>query len=94
MARLVPLSLRGKSAQGLSRIFAREIWRLQGLPPWGPIYTLNETELEELRNWLKNMTEMGATRPSKAPCRAPVPFVPKAHGRGLPLCIDYCGLNY
>ena len=25
-------------------------------PPWGPIYPLNETELEELRKWLKKMT--------------------------------------
>ena len=29
-------------------------------PPWGPISALNEVELEELRNWLKKMTEMEA----------------------------------
>ena len=29
-------------------------------PPWGPIYPLNEMELEELRKWLKKMTDMGA----------------------------------
>ena len=25
------------------------------VPPWGPIYALNEAELEELRKWLKRM---------------------------------------
>ena len=27
--------------------------------PWGHIYPLNETELEELRKWLKKMMDMG-----------------------------------
>jgi transposase InsO family protein len=62
-------------------------------PPWGPIYALNETELIELRKWLKNMLDMGAIRPSKSPCAAPILFVPKPHGRGLRLCVDYRGLN-
>lgn len=62
-------------------------------PPWGPIYPLNELELEVLRNWLKKMTDMGAARPSKSPCSSPVLFVPKGHGRGLRLCVDYRGLN-
>ena len=62
-------------------------------PPWGPIYALNETELAELRDWLKRMTDMGAIQRSKAPCSSPVIFVPKGHDRGLRLCIDYRGLN-
>ena len=62
-------------------------------PPWGPIYPLNEVELEELRNWLKKMTEMGAVRQSKSECSSPMLFVPKGHGRGLRLCIDYRGIN-
>ena len=37
-------------------------------PPWGPIYPLNEMELEELRKWLKKMTDMGAVRQSKSAC--------------------------
>ena len=52
-------------------------------PPWGPIYPLNETELEELRKWLKKMTDMGAVRESKFSCSSPMLFVPKGHGRGL-----------
>ena len=62
-------------------------------PPWGPIYPLNETEVEELRNWLKKMTDMGAVRQSKAACSSPMLFIPKGHGRGLRLCIDYRGIN-
>ena len=62
-------------------------------PPWGPIYALNETELEELRNWLKKMTDMGAVRKSKSACSSPMLFLPKGHGRGLQLCIDYRGIN-
>ena len=62
-------------------------------PPWGPIYPLNETELEELRNWLKKMTDMGAVRQSKSACSSPMLFIPKGHGRGLCLCIDYRGIN-
>ena len=63
------------------------------LPPWGPIYPLNETELEELRKWLKKMTAMGAVRESKSACSCPVLFVPKDHGRGLRLCIEYRAIN-
>src|SRR5258706_1655428 len=62
-------------------------------PPWGPIYPLNEVEKAELRKWLKKMTEMGAVRPSKSSCSSLMLFVPKGHGRGLRLCIDYRGLN-
>jgi hypothetical protein len=62
-------------------------------PPWGLMYPLNETELQALRDYLKEMLELGKIRPSKSPTAAPIIFVPKAHGRGLRLCIDYQGLN-
>jgi hypothetical protein len=62
-------------------------------PPWGPMYPLNETELQALRDYLKEMLELGKIRPSKSPTAAPIIFVPKAHGRGLRLCVDYRGLN-
>ena len=29
-------------------------------PPWRPIYSLNRTDLGELRKWVEKMTEMGA----------------------------------
>jgi hypothetical protein len=62
-------------------------------PPWGPVYTLNEVELETLRQWLKEMLWMGKIRPSKSPAVAPILFIPKPHGRGLRLCVDYQGIN-
>lgn len=62
-------------------------------PPWGPIYPLSERQLEALRDWLKDMLDTGKIRPSKSPAGAPILFVPKPHGRGLRLCVDYRGLN-
>jgi hypothetical protein len=35
----------------------------------------------------------GKIRPSKSPAAAPILFVPKPHGRGLRLCVDYRGIN-
>ena len=36
---------------------------------------------------------MGAVRESKSACYSPMLFVPKGHGRGLQLCIDYRVFN-
>jgi hypothetical protein len=63
------------------------------VPPWGPIYALSEAELEALREWLKDMLRTGKIRRSTSSAGAPILFVPKAHGRGLRLCVDYRGLN-
>jgi hypothetical protein len=52
-------------------------------PPWGPVYALNEVELQILREWLKEMLRTGKIKPSKSPAAAPILFVPKPHGRGL-----------
>ncbi len=62
-------------------------------PPFGPLYSLSEKELEILRDDLKTMLASGKISPSKSPAGSPVLFVPKPHGRGLRLCVDYRGLN-
>jgi hypothetical protein len=62
-------------------------------PPEGPCYALAEKELEVLRDWLKEMLETGKIRLSKSPAAVPILFFPKAHGRGLRLCVDYRGIN-
>jgi len=62
-------------------------------PPWGPIYVLSEVELEALKEYLEGMLRTGKIRPSKSPAGAPILFVPKPHGHGLRLCVDYRGLN-
>ena len=62
-------------------------------PPWGPIYPLSQKELDQLREWLEDMLKSGKITPSKSPGGAPILFVPKPHGRGLRLVVDYRGLN-
>ena len=62
-------------------------------PPWGPIYTLSEKELEVLRTYLADMLMSGKIRPSKSSASAPILFVPKKEGRGLRLWLVYRGLN-
>jgi len=61
--------------------------------PWGPIYPLSETELQTLREWLKEMEKTGKIRRSTSQAGSPILFVPKPNGRGLRLCVDYRGLN-
>ena len=61
--------------------------------PWGPIYPLSEVELQTLREWLKEMERTGKIKRSTSPTGSPILFVPKPHGRGLRLCVDYRGLN-
>ena len=62
-------------------------------PAWGSMYALNEVELDQLYNRLKKMTDMGAVRELKSSCSKLVLFVPKGHGCGLNLCIDFRGIN-
>jgi hypothetical protein len=63
------------------------------IPPWEPCYALSEKELEVLREWLEEMLETGKIRMSKSPSAEPILFVPKAHGRGLLLCVYYRAIN-
>jgi hypothetical protein len=63
-------------------------------PPWRPISMLLEKELSVLEEYLKEMLDSRINSPSKAPVGAPKLFVPKPHGRGLQLCVDYRGLNH
>jgi hypothetical protein len=62
-------------------------------PPWGPVYALSEKELSVLKDYLKDMFNSGKICPSTSPAGASILFVPKPHGRGLSLCVDYGGLN-
>jgi len=63
------------------------------MAPWGPIYHLSEMELQTLREWLKEMEKTGKIKRSTSPAGSPILFVPKPHGRGLRLCVDYRELN-
>jgi len=61
--------------------------------PWGPIYPLSEEELQTLQEWLKGMERTGRIKRSTSPFESPILFVPKLHGWGLRLCVDYQALN-
>jgi len=62
-------------------------------PPWGPIHPLSETELQALREWLREMEKAGKIQRSTSPAGSPILFVPKPNGKGLRLYVDYRGLN-
>jgi hypothetical protein len=51
--------------------------------PWGPIYPLNETELQVLWDYLKEILELGKIHASKSPTAAPIIFIAKAYSQGL-----------
>lgn len=61
-------------------------------PPFGPLYSLNLTELEELKKWLEENLSKGFIRASSSSAGAPILFVKKADG-SLRLCVDYRKLN-
>jgi len=61
--------------------------------PWGPIYPLSEEELQTLQEWLKGMERTGRIKRSTSAAESPILFVPKLHGWGLRLCVDYQALN-
>jgi hypothetical protein len=61
-------------------------------PPYGPIYSLLQTELKALREFIDDNLSTSFIRPSTSPHGAPVLFVKKKDG-SLRLCVDFCSLN-
>ena len=61
-------------------------------PPLGPIYSLSESELKALREFLEENLKSEFIRPSRSSHGAPVLFVKKKDG-SLRLCVDFRGLN-
>src|SRR5437764_12316774 len=62
-------------------------------PPSDHLYTLSHNELVVLKEYLDEMLKSGKIRLSKSPAGAPIFIVPKSHGRGLRIVVDYCSLN-
>ena len=58
----------------------------------GPIYSLSESELLALREFIDEHLNIGFIRPSNSPFGAPVLFVKKKDG-SLRLCVDFRRLN-
>ena len=61
-------------------------------PPFGPIYSLSQNELAELRTYIDENLSKNFNRHSKSPAGAPILFVKKKDG-SLHMCVDYRGLN-
>ena len=61
-------------------------------PPIGPMYSLSQSELATLREFIDEHLRIGFIRPSKSPHGAPVLFIKKKDG-SLRLCVDFRGLN-
>ena len=61
-------------------------------PPIGPMYSLSQSELATLREFIDEHLRIGFIRPSKSPHGAPVFFIKKKDG-SLRLCVDFRGLN-
>ena len=63
-----------------------------GIPPFGPLYNLSNTELKVLRSYRDNNLMKGFIQEFSSPVGAPILFVKKKNG-SLRLCVDYRGLN-
>ena len=75
----------------LERMLTRKMWDhvidVKGgfVPRKGKVYPLSREEREEVREFVKEQLRKGYIRPSKSPQTAPVFFVGKKDGAGLPL---------
>ncbi len=61
-------------------------------PPYGPIYSLGQVELETLKTYIETHLKTGFIRPSKSPANAPIFFDKKPDG-SLCFSVNYRGLN-
>ena len=61
-------------------------------PPFGLIYSLSQSELKSLREFLDEHLAMDFICPSRSPGKAPVLFIHKKDGL-LRLCVNFCSLN-
>jgi len=62
-------------------------------PPLSRMYSLSQTEVGALREFLDENLRIGFICPSKAGHGAPILFVKKKDGL-LCLCVDFCRLNH
>ena len=62
------------------------------VPPFGPIYSLSQSELKALQEFLDEHLSYGFIRLTRSLSGAPVLFIRKKDG-SLRLCVDFRGLN-
>jgi len=61
-------------------------------PPHRPIYSLSQSKLKALREFIEENLSTGFIRPTRSLYGAPVLFIRKKDG-SLRLCVDFRGLN-
>ena len=61
-------------------------------PPFGPLYSMSQTELKAQKEWLDDNLAKGFIHPSSSSAAASMLFVKKKEGSLRP-CLDYRGLN-
>ena len=61
-------------------------------PPIGPMYSLSQSEMVTLREFVDEHLRIGFIHPTTSPHGAPVLFIKKKDG-SLRLCVDFRGLN-
>ncbi len=81
-----------RNSPSTDRTTSRSILRKELLPLLGPIYSLSESELKALHEFIDNNLRSGFIMPSHSPHGAPVLFVKKKTGE-LHICVDFRGLN-
>ena len=75
------------------RSFDHRIPLLEGkVPPFGPIYSLSQTEQAALKEYLDENLSKEFIVPLESPAASPILFVKKKDG-SLQLCVDYRWLN-
>ena len=61
-------------------------------PPMGWMYSMSDSELQEVRKWIEENLSKGFIKASSSSCASPILFVKKKDG-SLRLCVDYRALN-
>ena len=77
---------------GYTRLVEHEINRTDDKPYREPYGRLPPSRFDEVREYLREMLEIGAIRESSSPYSSNLVLVRKSDG-SLPLCIDYRGVN-
>ena len=63
------------------------------IPPIVLMYSLSQSEMGALREFIDEHVHIGFIQPSKSPHGTPILFIPKKD-RSLRLCVDFRGLNW
>ena len=61
-------------------------------PPMGRMYSISDSQLQEVQKWIKENLYKGFIKASSSSCASPIRLIKKQDG-SLRLCVDYQALN-